>query len=130
MASLESRQRFLASPAFGVVGASRDRNKFGNRVLRKYLQHGLVAFAVNPKEGEIEGRPSYPDLSKLPPEVQSLSIVTPPAVTEEIVRQAIQKGIPNLWMQPGAESPAAIRLAKEAGLNLIADGSCILVELG
>lgn len=130
MASYEAKQKFLASPAFGVVGASRDRGKFGNRVLRKYLQHGLEAFPVNPKESEIEGLPTYPDVSKLPDKVQSLSIVTPPQITEEIVRQAIRKGIPNLWMQPGAESPAAVKLAKDAGLNVIADGSCILVELG
>jgi predicted CoA-binding protein len=130
MASPEAKQRFLASPAFGVVGASRDRSKYGNRVLRKYLQHGLEAYPVNPRETEIEGLKVYSEVAVLPERVQSLSIITPPAITEDIVRQAIAKGIPNLWMQPGAESPAAVRLAKEAGLNVIADGSCILVELG
>ncbi len=130
MASPEAKRRFLASPAFGVVGASRDRNKYGNRVLRKYLQHGLEAYPVNPRETDIEGLEVYPDIAKLPERVQSLSIITPPAITEGVVRQAIAKGIPNLWMQPGAESPAAIRLAEQAGLNVIADGSCILVELG
>lgn len=130
MASPEAKRRFLASPAFGVVGASRDRNKFGNRVLRKYLQHGLEAHPVNPRESEIEGLKAYSQIAQLPDRVQSLSIITPPSVTEDIVRQAIAKGIPNLWMQPGAESSAAVRLAQEAGLNVIADGSCILVELG
>ena len=130
MASAGSKQQFLASTAFGVVGASRDRNKFGNRVLRKYLQHGLEVYPVNPREKEIEGLPVFSQVAELPPKVRSLSIVTPPPVTEDIVRQAIAKGIPNLWMQPGAESPAAVRLARDAGLNVIADGSCILVELG
>ena len=130
MSKPEAKRRFLSSPAFGVVGASRDRGKFGNRVLRKYLQHGLKAHPVNPKESEIEGLRVYSEVSQLPSEVQSLSIITPPSITEEIVRQAIRKGIPNLWMQPGAESPTAVRLAEEAGLNVIADGSCLLVELG
>jgi len=130
MANSDAKRRFLASPAFGVIGASRDRNKFGNRVLRKYLQHHLEAHPVNPRETEIEGLRVYPKIAELPDRVKSLSIITPPAITEEIVRQAIAKGIPNLWMQPGAESPAAVRLAEEAGLNVIADGSCILVELG
>ena len=130
MASPEVKKRFLASKAFGVVGASRDRNKFGNRVLRKYLQHGREAYPVNPRETEIENLKVYSEIAKLPDRVQSLSIITPPAITEDVVRQAIAKGIPNLWMQPGAESPAAIRLAKEAGLNVIANGSCILLELG
>ncbi|HKY63970.1 MAG TPA: CoA-binding protein [bacterium] len=130
MTSREAKRRFLESPAFAVVGASRDRRKFGNRVLRKYLQHGLEVYPVNPREAEIEGLQVYSSLAQLPDRVHSLSIVTPPEVAEEIVRQAIARGIPNLWMQPGAESPTAVRLAREAGLNVIADGSCILVELG
>jgi uncharacterized protein len=130
MASRQSKDQFLSSSAFGVVGASRDRNKYGNRVLRKYLQHGLKAYPVNPHEKEVEGLPSYAKVADLPDEVESLSIVTPPEVTEQIVKEAIQKGIRNLWMQPGAESPVAVQEAESHGLNVIADGSCILVELG
>jgi hypothetical protein len=43
---------------------------------------------------------------------------------------AIAKGVKNLWMQPGAESEAAVAMAEAAGLNVIADGSCLLVVLG
>jgi len=130
MASTAAKKRFLSSPAFGVVGASNDRSKFGNRVLRKYWQHRLKAYPVNPRETSIEGEPSYPTLAALPKEVRSLSIVTRPEITETIVDQAIAHGIENIWMQPGAESPGAVRRARDAGLNVIADGDCILVELG
>jgi len=51
-------------------------------------------------------------------------------VTEKVVRQAAEKGIKNIWLQPGAQSAAAERFCKEHGINLIADGSCVLVELG
>ncbi|HEX5035362.1 MAG TPA: CoA-binding protein, partial [bacterium] len=91
-----AKQRFLKSPAFAVVGASRDRSKFGNRVLRKYLQHGLEVYPVNPREAEIEGLRVYSSLAQTPDRVRSISIVTPPEVTEEIVRQAIARNIPNL----------------------------------
>jgi len=33
-------------------------------------------------------------------------------------------------MQPGAESQAAVKTCLENGINVIADGSCILVVLG
>jgi hypothetical protein len=33
-------------------------------------------------------------------------------------------------MQPGAESPRAIAYCREQGINVIADGSCLLVVLG
>jgi uncharacterized protein len=121
---------FLSSQAFGVAGASLDREKYGNKVLRCYLQHGRKAFAINPKEKEIEGVPCFPSVTELPPEVQSLSIITPPAITEQVVEQAIAKGIRHIWMQPGAESAKAVARCREAGIEAIADGSCLLVVLG
>ena len=61
---------------------------------------------------------------------KSLSMITPPAVTAQLVPLAIEKGIKNIWMQPGAEHPDAVALCREQGINIIADGSCLLVVLG
>jgi predicted CoA-binding protein len=123
-------EEFLKSAAFGVIGASSDRHKYGNKVLRCYQMNGRNAIPVNPKEQEIEGTKCVASVADLPPEVASISIVTPPAVTEGVVEQAAQKGIRNIWMQPGAESARAVQLCRENGINVIADGSCILVVLG
>ena len=45
---------FLAGDAFAVVGASRKRTKYGNMVLRAYLQSGRQAYPVNRAGGEID----------------------------------------------------------------------------
>ena len=123
-------QQFLASPAFGVVGASTNREKYGNKVLRCYLQHGKKAIPVNLNEAEIEGVACAATISDLPDEVESISMITPPAVTMKLVPLAIEKGIRNIWMQPGAEHPEAVALCREKGVNVIADGSCLLVVMG
>jgi predicted CoA-binding protein len=130
MSIQEQINQFLSSDAFGVVGASTNRHKYGNKVLRCYLQHGRVAVPVNPNEAAIEGVSCAKDVAALPPEVKSISMITPPAVTEQIVPLAIAHGIENIWMQPGAESPAAVALCRAKGVNVIADGSCLLVVLG
>jgi len=123
-------EKFFDSPAFGVVGASTVREKYGNKVLRCYLQHGRKAVPVNPREKQIEGIPCAASVDALPAEVKSLSVITPPKVTEEVVEAAIKKGIRNVWMQPGAESAKAIARCEQAGVNVIGDGSCVLVVLG
>ena len=123
-------QQFLASPAFGVVGASTNRQKYGNKVLRCYLQNGKNAIPVNPNEAEIEGIPCVATISDLPANVVSISMITPPAVTAQLVPLALAKGIRNIWMQPGAEHPDAVTLCRERGVNVIADGSCLLVVMG
>jgi predicted CoA-binding protein len=123
-------EKFLDSPAFGVAGASSNRDKYGNKVLRCYLANGKKAIPINPRADKIEGVPCVAGVADLPPEVKSLSVITPPKITEAVVDEAIGKGIENVWMQPGAESPAAVEKCRKAGINVIADGSCLLVVLG
>ena len=130
MTITEQIAQFLASPAFAVAGASANREKYGNMVVRCYQQQGKKVIPVHPLEKEIEGLACVASVDALPPAVKSLSIITPPQVTEKIVATAIAHGIENIWMQPGAESPAAVELCRTHGVNVIADGSCVLVVLG
>src|SRR6266581_3693150 len=99
MSKQEQINQFLSAEAFGVVGASSNRQKFGNRVLRCYLQNGKRAIPVNPNEAEIEGIPCVATISDLPANVVSISMITPPAVTAQLVPLALAKGIRNIWMQ-------------------------------
>lgn len=126
----ERIRSFLASASFAVAGASADRAKYGNKVLRCYQQHGRPVVAIHPKESTIEGVPAYRRLADVPTTPEALSIVTPPPVTESLVEEAAAIGVKHLWMQPGAESDAAIRRAHELGLSVIAGGPCLLVALG
>ena len=121
---------FLQSNAFAVVGASSNRSKYGNKVLRCYLQRDKKVYPVNPREIVIEGLRAVHSVSELPDEVKSISIITPPFITEKIVEDAIKKGIKNIWMQPGAESDTAIQRCRMNKINIIAKGPCILVAMG
>ncbi len=123
-------QAFLNDSPHAVAGASINRDKYGNKVLRVYVQNDRPVYPVNPRADEVEGLKAYPDLASLPEPVHGVSIITPPAVTEQIVEDAISLGIGHLWMQPGAESDAAVTRGEEAGISVIHSGPCILVVLG
>ena len=129
MSEQDKIEAFLAGKRFAVVGASTDREKYGNKVLRVYQQNKLEVVPINPKADEVEGLKAYPDLASVPGEIDGVSIITPPKVTEHVVAEAVKRGIKNIWMQPGAESAAAIEAAENAGANVIAGGPCILVSL-
>lgn len=122
--------RFLAVGSFAVVGASNDRAKYGNKVLRCYRQHGLPVAAVNPKESEVEGVRCFARLQDVPPPTPAVSIVAPPAAARSILADAIAAGVEHLWFQPGAEDAAAIADAEAAGIEVISGGPCVLVTLG
>ena len=121
---------FLKSPAFAVAGVSKKPDKFGYKVFKCYQHKGYRVIPIHPVETDIDGVACVANVAELPAEVVSLSVVTPPAVTEKIVISAAQKGIRNIWMQPGAQSPAAIAFCEEQGINVIADGTCALVRFG
>ena len=122
---------FLAEGPWAVAGATTVRSKYGNKVLRCYLQNEkLPVYPLNPRGGVIEGLEAFRSLAELPEPVRALSIITPPAITEDLVVEAAEAGISHLWMQPGAESERALELAEEHGLACIAGGPCLLVVLG
>ncbi len=132
-ADRENIDAFLAGTRFAVAGASRDRAKYGNKVLRVYLQNGREVHPINPNAGEVEGLPAYADIAtlvKVVPDIHGVSIITPPEVTEKLVEEIAVAGIRHIWMQPGAESERAVARAKELGLNVITGGPCILVAMG
>ncbi len=120
---------FLEAKTYAVAGASANRGKYGNKVLRALVDSGREVYPLNPATGEIEGQRAYASVADLPLVPESLSIITPPVATRQVVAEAIAAGVKNIWMQPGAEDDEASRSAREAGLNVIDDGSCVLVLL-
>jgi len=121
---------FLSCQNFAVVGASADRHKYGNKIFRCYLQNDRKAVPVNPNVDVVEGVPTVASLSRMNPPADAVSVITQPAVTEQVVEEAVRLGVQHVWMQPGAESAAAVAACKDAGINVIHGGPCLLVVLG
>ena len=127
--AMNAIEKFLAAKTYAVAGASHRPDKYGNQVFRALLAANRETYPLNPAQDEIEGHQAYPSLADLPLAPEALSIVTPPEITRRVVAEAIIAGVKHIWMQPGAEDEQASRAAREAGINVIDDGSCILVLL-
>jgi hypothetical protein len=119
----------LDQRVFAVVGASRDTSKFGYRIYRFLLDAGYTAYAVNPNADTIDGEQVYPLLDNVPEQIDVIVTVVPPDVAWDVVRRASHSGARYLWMQPGSESERAIKDARANGLEVVAGGPCIMVEI-
>lgn len=120
---------FLKCKSFAVAGASTDRTKYGNIVFRALRDSGRHTTPIHPTAEQIEGSQAYPTLASAPQVPQAISIVTRPEVTRNIIDQALKLGVKHIWMQPGAEDALASQRARDAGMTVIDDGSCVLVAL-
>lgn len=128
MAESQFIKEFLNQKKIAVVGASRNPAKYGLIVYKRLKAAGYNVYAINPKASSIDGDPCYPELLNLPEEVKAAVVITPPEITEEIARQAVKAGLKYIWLQPGAESPAAISFLQSHGIKVIYQ-TCILTRL-
>ncbi len=122
-------QAMLTASTYAVVGASRDRDKYGFLVYHSLKAAGKTISAVNPNATEVDGDPCYPALSALPYRPEVAVMVVPPAVTEAAVAECARLGIAQIWMQPGAESSAALAACRENNIAVVAGGPCLMVLL-
>ena len=126
---MNSVEKFLAAETYAVAGASNRQHKYGNKVFRHLLAADRETYPLNPAQDKIEGHQAYPSIDDLPIVPEALSIITPPEVTRKVVAEAIAAGVKHIWMQPGAQDKQASESARDAGINVIDDGSCILILL-
>ena len=126
MTELETIRNFLAAKKIAVAGASRDPKKFGHNILKELSNKGYEVYPVNPEADEIAGFKCYRKLSDLPVDVAHLHVVTNKSRSAEIVRQASDRGIKNIWLQLSSDSPEALEMIKTNKLDAVSK-RCILM---
>ena len=111
-----------------ILGASNDRNKFGNKAVRAFLQHGDRVWPVNPKETAVEGLPAFKTIAEVPGRPDLVSVYLPPPVLLKVLPDIATRDCGELWLNPGTDSAEVIAAAEGLGLNVIR--ACSIVALG
>ena len=115
------------SKVIAVVGLSSNPERDSNKVARYLIDHGYEVVPVNPRESEILGQTSYPDLASIPGDVDIVDIFRKVEFIPAIVDAAIAKGARAVWMQLGLAVNASADQARRAGLEVVMS-RCIKIE--
>ncbi len=128
MSDIPTLRRILADcRTIAVVGLSADwyRPSF---FAAKYMQeHGYRIVPVNPRYDEILGERCWPSLSAIPFPVDMVDVFRRSADLPPIAREAVAIGARCLWQQLGVANPEAQAIARDAGLDSVAD-RCVKIE--
>ena len=116
------------SKVVAVIGASNNRHKFGNKAVRAFLLEGYVVVPIHPREATIEGLTAYRSVLDVPGPIDMATFYVPPEIGEVVIEDVARKGIPEVWLNPGAESDALI--AKARGLSIRPIVACSIVGVG
>ena len=112
-----------------VLGASKDRSKFGNKCVRAYLESGWEVYPVNLGSGDpIEGKTTYRHLADVPVALDRISVYLPPPVTLELLGDMAAKGAGEIWLNPGTADAGVLDEARRKGLNV--RPGCSIVDIG
>jgi Predicted CoA-binding protein len=115
------------SKVIAVVGMSPNPERDSNKVGKYLMDKGYTVIPVNPTVNEIYGRKCYPDLSSIPKDIKIdiVDVFRNPEASKEVIKESFKLNPRAVWLQLGAESKDAIKLALDLGLNIIY-GICIM----
>jgi uncharacterized protein len=111
-----------------VIGASRDRHKFGNKALRAFRDAGHTVIPINPHETDVEGERTYASVLDVPGPIDMATVYVQPDVALRLLDEFQQKQIPEVWLNPGADDDEVLAEARRRGLNVIA--ACSIIGAG
>lgn len=128
IATVASLRPFFKPRAVAIIGASRDPNSIGFRIL-EYLVHNRYngpVYPINPKANVVGSIPAYPSVKDTPGPVDLAVIAVPQAFVMDVVEDCGQKGVRALviisagFAETGAEGKERQRqlLAKARGYGM------------
>tara|TARA_Y100000748_G_C15215980_1_gene379299 strand:+ start:100 stop:483 length:384 start_codon:yes stop_codon:yes gene_type:complete len=119
--SLKDKNNLIA-----LVGASNNRNKYGNKILLDLLSKNYNVVPINQKEDAIAGLKAYTKVQDLPSRPSIINFVVPPEIGLDITKELVEEGYDNFWYQPGAESEDIVNFLAQENKDFI-DDKCIMV---
>jgi uncharacterized protein len=111
-----------------VIGASNNRDKFGNKALRAFAKRGYTVIPINPVETEVEGYRTYPSVLDVPGQIDLATIYVPPRAGVRVMEELAKKGVPQVWLNPGADGSEVVARARQLGLHT--EQLCSIIAIG
>lgn len=118
----------MAEETVAIIGASRDREKFGNKAVRAYQKLGWTIYPINLRQTQIEGLKAYRSIRDVPRPVLRVSVYVPPAIGIALLDDIVAVKPEVVFFNPGSESEALIEKAFALGLNAVV--ACSIVDVG
>jgi predicted CoA-binding protein len=124
------RRRILrGARTIAVVGASANPARASNFVLTYLISSSTdyEVWPVTPRGGEILGMQTYLSLADLPGVPDIVDVFRRESELPGVAEEAVAVGAGTLWLQLGLHSDEAVRIAHDAGLQVVTN-RCLKIE--
>jgi predicted CoA-binding protein len=111
-----------------VIGASSNRNKFGNKALRAFERQGYAVIPINPNESTVEGHKTFASVLDVPGPIDMATVYIHADAGVRVMEQLAKKGVGEVWLNPGADDDVVVDRARALGLKVIQ--ACSIIGIG
>lgn len=119
---------FFNLDTFALIGVSRDPKKFGNLIYKEMKSNNFNVFPIHPELEKIEDDKCFKDFSSLPYKPDALILSVNRSKTFDAVKEAVNFGVKNIWVQLMSDTPDAIEYCKKNDVNIISK-ECIFMYM-
>ncbi len=120
-------EAFWGYASYAVVGHGA-RARFPKLTYAALKQRGKRVVPVDPSSGTVEGDKAYRSLAEIPHAIDGVVLEVPPDEAKGWVEQAVAKSVPRVWFHMFRDTPEALALAKEQGIE-VCTGTCAVQYL-
>jgi predicted CoA-binding protein len=118
---------FLGQRRIALVGVSRDPRDLSRTLFKELRARGYDVVPVHPSLESVDGVACARRLQDVRPRVDGALLMTPPLVTDRVVRDCTEAGVTRVWMHrgagQGAVNPVAVSYCRDHGIAVV-DGAC------
>jgi predicted CoA-binding protein len=119
-------EEFWNQNNYALVGHSGSKRNYPLLTYTGLKQSGKTVYAIDPGGEQIDGDIVYPDFASLPGQVDCAVLELPKEETREWVEKAADAGIKKMWIHMNTDTPEAVEVAKEKGIDVIT-GTCAVM---
>lgn len=114
---------FLGQRRLAVVGVSRDPRDLSRTLFNELRARGYDVVPVHPTLESVDGVACARRLQDVHPRIDGAILMTPPLVTDSVVRDCAEAGVKRVWMHRGAgrgaSSPVAVSYCRDHGISVV-----------
>ncbi len=116
-------ENFYASETIAVIGASRNKRKYGNMIFSELQKRGYDVIPVNPNAKEINGKKVYASIKDIKSKIDAALIIVPASQQEKVAKECVDSGVKIVWMHEhimkGVTNPFALAIVANSGATII-----------
>lgn len=122
------KEEMLTLRNWAIIGVTPKKDRYGYKIWKQMQEKGYTVYGVNPAYDEIEGQKIYASLKEIDEPIDAIDMIVNPELVPAVLDVAKEKGINNVFFQPGSYDMETLEMAKNMGFNYI-EGDCVYASL-